>query len=77
MLEGTLPNMYMDLYSNFLFKNTTIELSSYCNQGNIVCIKSKFVGTLTMLPCIPYCPYLFSWNIHANARHGAIICSSI
>jgi hypothetical protein len=67
----------MDLYSNFLFKNTTIELSSYNNQGNIVCTKFKFVGTLIMFLCIPYCPYLFSWNICANARRGAIKHSSI
>ncbi len=67
----------MDLYSNFLFKNTAIELSSYNSQGNIVCTKSKFVGTLTMLPSIPYCPYPFSWNIYVNARRGAIKCSSI
>jgi hypothetical protein len=67
----------MDLYSNFIFKNIAIELSSYDNWCNIVYIKSKFVGTLTMLPCIPYCQYLSSWNNCANARHGANKHSSI
>jgi hypothetical protein len=67
----------MDLYSNFLFKNTKIELSSYGNRGNIICIKSKFVGRLTMFPCISYCLYPFSWNICANAKHDAIKYSSI
>ncbi len=47
------------------------------SESNTVCTKSKFVGTLTMLPCIPYCPYLFSWNIYADARRGAIKPSSI
>jgi hypothetical protein len=67
----------MDFYSNFLLKNTTIELLSHGNQGNIVCTKFKFVGTFTMFPCIPYYPYLFSWNICVNAKRGAIKRSSI
>jgi hypothetical protein len=46
MLGRTKLDMFMDLYSNFLFKNITIELSSYGNQGNIICTKFKFVGTL-------------------------------
>jgi hypothetical protein len=67
----------MDLYSNFFFKNIAIELSLYNNQGNIICTKSKFVGKLTMFPCIPYCPNPFNWNICVNAKHGVIKRSSI
>jgi hypothetical protein len=47
-------------------------MSSYDIQGNIVCTKFKFVGTLTMFPCIPYCPYPFNQNICVNVKCGAI-----
>jgi hypothetical protein len=49
----------------------------YNIQNNIVYTKFKFVKTLTMLPCIPHCQYLFSWSICVNARRGVIKHSSI
>ncbi len=69
--------MYIDLYSDFVFKSTTIEQSSHGNQTNIVCTEFTFVGILTILPCIPYFPYPFNWNICAKAKGGVIKCSSI
>jgi hypothetical protein len=53
-------------------------MSSYDIQGNIVCTKFEFFETLTMIPCIQYCPYPFIFvneniqNICVNAICGEI-----
>jgi hypothetical protein len=65
-------HIYIDLYSNFLFKNIKNDKSSYGICNNTFWIRFKLVGTFTTLPCILYCMYICNWKVYANARWGVI-----
>ncbi len=43
--------------------------------GKIVCILSRFVGTLITLLQMSYWPQSFNWKIYVNAIWSAIRCS--
>jgi len=44
-------------------------------RGKIVCILSRFVGTLITLLRMPYWPQSFNWKIYVNAIQSVIRCS--